>query len=577
MFLIMNVVNRQVFAKIAPMRHYLLVFVLALLQACAAAPDPVATPVTRELSRPNIILITAEDLSPRVGFMGDPVAVTPNLDLLASQSVAFSRAFTTAGVCSPSRAALITGVHQQTLGAHNMRTSSYGENMDEGAPYRAVPPPQVKAFPELLRAAGYFTTNDFKTDYQFGNAFTIWDDNRKGADWTVRSQGQPFFAMINHEVTHEGRTWPPDTDPALHPVVVRRGPLNAAIDAGKDFPLTNPAIVRVPEYWPDTPAVRANLARFYDNIRVMDRQVGELLAKLEANGRFQDSIIIFTTDHGDGLPRHKRTIFDSGTRVPMLVRFPDGYGAGTQRHDLVSFIDIAPTILGWAGVPVPDWIHGRRLFDDPAPEAVFMAGDRFDEVPQRFRGVREERWHYIRYFSDEPVIPSLRYQNVNPIMREMRRLNAAGKLSPLQASYLNGPAPREFLFDTQEDPDEVRNLADDRRFAAIKSRLARRMETWIDQSGDLGLVPERELVARIWPDGEQPKTAPATACRLANGGVRLQSSTPGASIGWGADNAGQNLYSKAIDTRADFRARAVRYGYIPSHEALIRPQMLPLC
>lgn len=559
------------------MRNYLLVLVFALFQACTAAQNPVAAPVTTEPARPNIILITAEDLSPRVGFMGDPVAVTPNLDRLAVQSIAFTRAFTTAGVCSPSRAALITGVHQQTLGAHNMRTSSYGENMEEGAPYRAVPPSHVKAFPELLRAAGYFTTNDFKTDYQFGDAFTIWDDNREGADWTGRADGQPFFAMINHEVTHEGRTWPPDTDPALHPVVARRGPLNAAIDAGKDFPLTDPATVRVPDYWPDTPAVRANLARVYDNIELMDRQVGELLNRLEADGRFQDSIIIFTTDHGDGLPRHKRTIFDSGTRVPMLVRFPDGYGAGTQRHDLVSFIDVAPTILGLAGVSVPDWIQGRRLFDDPAPEAIFMGGDRFDEVPQRFRGVREERWHYIRYFSDQPVIPSLRYQNVNPIMREMRRLNAADKLSPLQASYLNDPAPREFLFDTQEDPNEIRNLADDLRFAAIKSRMSRRMEEWIDQSGDLGLVPERELVARIWPDGRQPKTAAVTACRLANGSVQLRSSTPGASIGWGYDNAGQNLYTQAIDASADIKVRAVRYGFAPSDPMLIDLPSLPLC
>lgn len=559
------------------MRNYLLVLVFALFQACTAAQNPVAAPVTTEPARPNIILITAEDLSPRVGFMGDPVAVTPNLDRLAVQSIAFTRAFTTAGVCSPSRAALITGVHQQTLGAHNMRTSSYGENMEEGAPYRAVPPSHVKAFPELLRAAGYFTTNDFKTDYQFGDAFTIWDDNREGADWTARADGQPFFAMINHEVTHEGRTWPPDTDPALHPVVARRGPLNAAIDAGKDFPLTDPATVTVPDYWPDTPAVRANLARVYDNIQLMDRQVGELLNRLEADGRFQDSIIIFTTDHGDGLPRHKRTIFDSGTRVPMLVRFPDGYGAGTQRHDLVSFIDLAPTILGLAGVSVPDWIQGRRLFDDPAPEAIFMGGDRFDEVPQRFRGVREERWHYIRYFSDQPVIPSLRYQNVNPIMREMRRLNAADKLSPLQASYLNDPAPREFLFDTQEDPNEIRNLADDLRFAAIKSRMSRRMEEWIDQSGDLGLVPERELVARIWPDGRQPKTAAVTACRLANGRVQLRSSTPGASIGWGYDNAGQNLYTQAIDASADIKVRAVRYGFAPSDPMLIDLPSLPLC
>ena len=559
------------------MRHLFLLFAICFLHACAAFPEPLSPQPEVVVKRPNIILITAEDLGPRVGFMGDPVAVTPNLDRLASQSVVFTRAFTTAGVCSPSRAALITGMHQTTIGAHNMRTSSYGEKMAEGQPYRAIPPPYVKAFPELLRAAGYFTVNDFKTDYQFGDVFTIWDQSRKGADWNDRALGQPFFAMINHEVTHEGRTWPPETDPDLHPVVPRRAALNAQIDAVKDFPLTDPASVRVPAYWPDTQVVRANLARFYDNIRVMDRQVGELLSRLESEGRFEDSIIIFTTDHGDGLPRHKRTIFDSGTRVPMMVRFPDGFAAGTQRGELVSFIDIAPTILDWANVPVPDWMQGRRMFDDPAPDAIFMAGDRFDEVPQRFRGVREERWHYIRYFSDEPVIPSLRYQNVNPIMQEMRRLHAKGGLTPLQLTYLEGRAPREFLFDTQSDPDEISNLADDPSFAGVKERLAGRLDRWISESGDMGKTPERELLARIWPDGQQPQTAPVSACLNSVGQVSLTAKTRGASIGYGGVDGRAKLYVSPITSNTEFKAQAVRYGFRPSQSVSVDPASLPRC
>lgn len=509
--------------------------------------------------------------------MGDPVAVTPNLDRLALQSVVFERAFTTAGVCSPSRAALITGVHQTTLGAHNMRTSSYGENMDEGMAYRAVPPRHVKAFPELLRAAGYFTVNDFKTDYQFGDAFTVWDQNRKGADWNARADGQPFFAMLNNEVTHEGRIWAPDTDPAMHPFVPRRLALNAEIDAAKDFPPTDPAVVRIPPYWPDTPVVRANLARFYDNIRLMDQQVGTLLERLEAEGRFEDSVIIFTTDHGDGLPRHKRTIFDSGTRVPFLVRFPDGKGAGTRRADLVSFVDLAPTILTLADAVVPDWMQGRDIFSDPAPDAIFMAGDRFDEVPQRFRGMREKRWHYIRYFSDTPLIPSLRYQNVNPIMQEMRRLHAVGGLTSLQASTLTGIAPRELLFDTSNDPDEVENLANDPQLAEVKLRLSTRLDRWIKDSGDLGRIAERDLLARIWPGGVQPVTGPVHACRAVDDAVTLRSATAAASIGFGGAEGKRNLYSRPIHTSSPFRARAVRYGYRPSNRTDIDPKALPKC
>lgn len=559
--------------------RYILLLLALFLNACAA-PIGLGQPLdqaSQTLTRPNIILITAEDLGPRLGFLGDNVAVTPNLDRLASQSVVFTHAFTTAGVCSPSRAALITGIHQTSIGAHNMRTSSYGENMDEGQPYRAVPPANVKAFPELLRAAGYYTTNDFKTDYQFGNAFTIWDQNRKGADWNDREPGQPFFAMINHEVTHEGRTWPLDTDHSLHPVVPRRMELNAQIDAAKDFELTDPASVQIPSYWPDTPAVRGNLARFYDNIRVMDGQVGKLLARLEKEGRFADSIIIFTTDHGDGLPRHKRTIFDSGTRVPFMVRFPDGYGAGTLRDDLVSFVDIAPTILSWVGAEVPAGVQGRNLFGDPAPSAVFMAGDRFDEVPQRFRGVREQRWHYIRYMSDTPVIPSLQYQNVNPIMREMRRLQGEGGLSPLQSAYLVGPAPREFLFDTLADPDEVSNLAGDPLLATLKRRLSARLDRWMVESGDMGSIPERELLASIWPDGVQPQTAPVDACLNGEGKVALSAKTKGASIGYGGPDGQARLYTKSIRADDPFQAKAIRYGYRVSQSISVDPAQLKRC
>ena len=190
------------------MSRALAAFAPLLLAGCAMSAQPAGAPPPAA-ARPNLILITAEDLSPRFGAYGDTVAVTPNIDRLAAEGVSFMRAFTTAGVCAPSRSALITGVHQETLGTMHMRTRDFGTKSKDGTPYEAVPPAEVKAFPELLRAAGYFTINDQKTDYQFGNPFTVWDQNRDGADWNARSAGQPFFAMINHEHTHESRTWPP--------------------------------------------------------------------------------------------------------------------------------------------------------------------------------------------------------------------------------------------------------------------------------------------------------------------------------------------------------------------------------
>lgn len=559
----------KLFGKLA------LILSLPLLWGCVGgvALPPQATPP----SRPNIILITAEDLSPRLGSYGDAVAVTPNIDALASQGVRFERAFTTAGVCAPSRSALITGVQQQTLGTMHMRTSSYGKDMAEGAPYEAVPPADVKAFPELLRAAGYHTINRQKTDYQFGEPFTIWDDNAHSGSIPANIPQRPFFAMINFPETHEGRTWPPDTDPALNPNVAGAVKRSAQLDAAKTFPPTDPARVRVPAYYPDTPEVRANLARHYDNIRVMDQRVGQLLDRLRAEGRFDDSIIIFTTDHGDGLPRAKRTIFDSGTRVPLIIRFPDGRGAGSVRRDLASFVDLAPTILAFAGVEAPVWIQGRDLFSDPVPEAIFMGGDRFDEVTQRFRGVREERYLYIRYFGDTAIVPQLGYQDVNPIMREWRRLHAAGRLTTLQASLLEAPAPREMLFDTWLDPDNVINLATDPAYAGVRERLTARLDQWIERSKDLGRLEERDMVAAMWPDGVQPQTAAVSACRDAAKRIVLVSSTPGASIGYGGPSGEKLLYVTPLEESESFAARAIRYGYSPSDPTVIDPLSLTDC
>jgi arylsulfatase A-like enzyme len=545
-----------------------------LLAGCAAVPPAAVAPAE---IRPNIILITAEDLSPRIGAYGDRVAVTPNIDRLAAEGVRFTRAFTTAGVCAPSRSALITGVSQETLGTMHMRTRDYGAKMTEGFPYEAVPPAEVKAFPELLRAAGYYTVNDQKTDYQFGDPFTVWDQNRDQAEWNARAPGQPFFLMINHEHTHESRTWPLDTDTKLHPLVANVMKQNARLDTEKAFAPTDPATVSVPAYFPDTPVVRANIARQYDNVRAMDAEVGRLLDRLRAEGRFDDSIIIFMTDHGDGLPRGKRSIFDSGTRIPLIVRFPDKRGAGTVRGDLVSAIDLAPTFLRWAQAPVPKWIQGRDLFGGKAPDAVYMGGDRFDEVPQRFRGVREARYHYIRYYSDLPVIPSLAYQNVNPIMREWRRLLAAGTLTPLQRSYIEGSAPREMLFDTEADPDEVANLVSDPRFTAVKKRLSVKLERWIAASGDQGRVSEAVMTARMWPDGKQPVTAPVLACRLSSGKLRLASPTPGASIGWGGPEGKTNLYATPLVVAAPFTTRAIRYGYKSSEAITVDPAKASAC
>ncbi len=281
----------------------------AVIGVMADAPRPTPQTPASALRRPNIVWISNEDMSPRLGAYGDTMARTPVLDRLARESIRYTRAFTTAPVCAPSRAAIITGMYQTAIGAQHMRTTE--DRVPElPGPYLAVPPFYVKAFPEYLRAAGYYTTNRAKTDYQFGVPFTIWDGLGPNAHWRNRAdKSQPFFSVFNLEVTHESQIFP--SSPA------RKGkPL-----------VTDPAKIQVPPYYPDTPAVREELARVYDNIADMDGQVGAILKQLEDDGLADNTIVFYWSDHGDGVPRAKRSLYDSGLRVPLMIRWPKALGS----------------------------------------------------------------------------------------------------------------------------------------------------------------------------------------------------------------------------------------------------------
>jgi arylsulfatase A-like enzyme len=544
------------------------------LAGCAASTNgeyPAAMAPDRSLPKPppNIVLIVFEDMSPRIGAFGDPVATTPELDAFAQEAVRYPNTFTTSGVCAPSRSALITGVHQQTLGTHQMRTKSPVPGMKGGGPieYEAVPPPQVKAFPELLRRAGYYTSNNGKTDYQFGEPFTVWDANAPDADWSGRAEGQPFFAMFNILETHESYIWPEDREsanPLLNAVTMR----NRRDLAGKER-VTDPAEVEVPPYLPDTPVVRDDLARHYDNIAFAEKKVGEIMERLKTEGLLDDTIVIVTTDHGDGFPRMKRTVYDSGLLVPMMVRFPDERGAGTVQDRLVSFIDLAPTILDLAGAQIPDWIQGLNFIDGSERDYVFAAADRHDAVPGRTKAVRDGRYKYIRnYLPELAVLRPLAFRDALPTMQEIWRLAKEGTLPGPAARLIDSPRGREELYDTTADPHEIDNLVDDPAHADTLARMRGAMDAWIARTGDMSAIPEAEMVEAMWPGLVQPVTA-TPEIRISDGRVVLSSATPGASIAYtldGSEPLPGKIYSSpfAPAPGAIIAARAVRYGYAAS-------------
>ena len=449
-----------------PMSRTVCVFVLLWFAGPAAAQQPAAPPPS---SKPNIVWISNEDMSPHIGAYGDALARTPVLDRFARESVRYTRAFTTAPVCAPSRAAIITGMYQNAIGAQHMRTTE--DRVPElPGPYLAVPPFYVKAFPEYLRAAGYYTSNRAKTDYQFGVPFTIWDDLGPGAHWRNRSDSsQPFFSVFNLEVTHESQIFP--TSPA------RKGkPL-----------VTNPASVTVPPYYPDTPLVREELARMYDNIADMDGQVGEILRQLESDGLADNTIVFYWSDHGDGVPRSKRSLYDSGLRVPLMIRWPKMSPAiaGSVNDQLVSMIDLAPTVLALAGVEIPTHLQGRVLVGTNAaraPEFVFGARDRMDIEYDMMRSARDRQFLYVRNFAPElPYAGHIIYRNQSAIMQEWFRLQAERALTGAAALWMRTSRPAEELYDTTADPHQIRNLAADMAHRQTLERM-RKAVTRLDDA-----------------------------------------------------------------------------------------------
>ncbi|MEQ8859088.1 MAG: sulfatase [Pseudomonadales bacterium] len=515
---------------------------------------------------PNILLLVAEDLSPRIGAYGDTVARTPNLDRLARRAVRYTQVFTTAGVCAPSRAALVMGQHQISFGAQHMRTSTG----PLGA-YFAQPHPDAKAFPEQLRKAGYFTFTDVKLDYQFSGVaagsgpFTIWDQEGQDAHWRNRNPDQPFFGMINFLETHESGVMRLDIEPynaahAATQTMRKRAGLVAE-------PVTDPSEVEVPPYYPDIPEVRGDLARHYDNIHAMDARVGAILDALDQDGLRDQTIVIWTTDHGDGLPRAKRELLDTGIHVPMLVDLPPayrpaGWSPGQERDDIVSFVDLAPTILEWAGVPVPEQLHGSSFLAGGRAYA-FASRDRIDTVPDRQRAVRDRRYKYIRSWSpDTPGGHELEYRDGLEMVRAMRQRFLTGQLTAAQARWFQ-PFGDEQLYDLATDPDELDNRAGDAELQAVRTRLLNTLIDWLARVGDSSVISEAELRDRLLVKGQIPVT-PAPTVVVADSFVTLHGE-PGASIGYRTEGGAWLLYSDPLTVPAGrLEAKAVRYGWYES-------------
>jgi len=523
--------------------------------------------------RPNILWISTEDFSPHLGCYGDQVAKTPTIDRLAAQGMRFTNVYTTAAICAPCRAGIITGMYQTSIGCMHMRTTSYRRSVEHPLEFTAVPPHYVKAFTEYLRVAGYYCTNNNKTDYQFAKdpvPASIWDDCSRTAHYkNRRDKEQPFFAVFNYVGTHESQNW----------------------DISKVK--TDPKIVRIPPYYPDTEIIRRNLAKMYDNTARLDSVVASLLAELEKEGLADNTIVFFWGDHGDGLPRSKRWLYDSGLNIPLIIRWPGKVSPGTVTDQLVSSIDFGPTVLSMAGVKVPSHMEGRPFLGSQTADPrkyVFGARDRVDEAYDMIRSVRSKDYLYVRnFYPNEPFPIWVPYLNKMPIMQEMMRLDAEGKLDANQKKWMAETRPAEELYDVKADPFQLNNLAEEPKYRSVLTEMRQQQDHWAVTTGDLGRMNEPEMIEQMWPGGIQPVTdkpyfivnAPEDrgSRNYQTGGtytfpmtLAFYCPTHGASIVYTTETGNKpswKLYSGQLRLpkgTTNLKIKAVRYGYKDSEE-----------
>tara|TARA_R110002096_G_scaffold146733_1_gene305504 strand:- start:17757 stop:19664 length:1908 start_codon:yes stop_codon:yes gene_type:complete len=435
--------------------------------------------------QPNILWITIEDTSPQfIGCYGNENASTPVIDKLAKEGIRFTNAFSTGTVCSPSRSTIITGVPTYKMGTGNHRSN--------------YPIPEfIKGFPYYLKKQGYYTSNNFKTDYNIANEKDFikeaWDESSNKANWNGRNENQPFFSVFNFAESHQSRTMSMSFDWYVKNV---RNHLPESDRIADDA-------FEMPPFYNDTPEMRKQFARVYNSIKLTDNLIGDLLEKLEKDGLRENTIIFFYADHGEGMPRGKTNGINLGYRVPFIIWFPEKYKhlspwgkAGTVTDELIDFEDLAPTMISLAGGEVPEYLKGRILIGNNRSKErnhLLLSSDRADNGPDLMRTITDGRFVYSRIFM--PFMPEMRYIRyieIADITKHMRADFKNNQLNTLQEQLFK-PRPAEVLYDIDNDLWETKNLVDDSKYKAVLNTMRNQLDTDLLNARDILFAPEYEI------------------------------------------------------------------------------------
>ena len=439
--------------------------------------------------KPNIVWLVAEDQSQYFfPFYGDNSVTLPNISQLLENGIVYDGMNSPYPVCAPARSAIITGMYPNSIGTGNMRAYHYNRTVRTdnesilGFPYYSSKlAEQIKPFTQILRENGYYTTNNSKMDYNFKLREDAWDESSKEASWEKRNKDQPFFSVFNFGVTHESQIWLRD----------------------KQELKVDPNDLSVPPFFPNDSLTRHALAVNYSNLVEMDKQMGEIIDKLKDQGLYENTYIFFYSDHGGPFPRHKRAIYDTGSKVPLVIKFPKRIKVKEKRnYDFLNFIDFAPTILSIVGLEIPKVYQGIAFLGSKKSKNKrnysYSASDRFDEVTDRIRAVKTKKYKYIRnYDTNKPHALNNSYRTQMALMRHLTALNESNLLSAEQKLWFNVPKNLEEFYDLENDPFELNNLIGEKKYSKEIENLRIQLDNWIDQINDPVNIPENELVKML--------------------------------------------------------------------------------
>ena len=439
--------------------------------------------------KPNIVWLVAEDQSQYFfPFYGDNSVTLSNISQLLENGIVYDGMNSPYPVCAPARSAIITGMYPNSIGTGNQRAYNYNRTVRTdnesilGFPYYSSKlAEQIKPFTQILRENGYYTTNNSKMDYNFKLREDAWDESSKEASWEKRNKDQPFFSVFNFGVTHESQIWLRD----------------------KQELKVDPNDLSVPPFFPNDSLTRHALAVNYSNLVEMDKQMGEIIDKLKDQGLYENTYIFFYSDHGGPFPRHKRAIYDTGSKVPLVIKFPKRIKVKEKRnYDLLNFIDFAPTVLSIAGLEIPKVYQGIVFLGSKKSKNKrnysYSASDRFDEVTDRIRAVKTKKYKYIRnYDTNKPHALNNSYRTQMALMRHLTALNESNLLSAEQKLWFNVPKNLEEFYDLENDPFELNNLIGEKKYSKEIENLRIQLDNWIDQINDPVNIPENELVKML--------------------------------------------------------------------------------